>query len=106
MDVTGYPDTTAVPACAMTGLNDPQALDPQVTVKFTPPSDGSLATWTLIDNVAFTARELGIGAVEAKVTPMGVDTMVRLTLLLCHGLLVTVAVIVTDVPIGISEGAV
>lgn len=75
-------------------------------MKTTPAFNGSLVTWAVRCNVVFTSRELGIGTGELNATPMGAATMVRLTLLLCEGLLVTVAVMVIDAPMGTTEGAV
>ena len=63
-------------------------------------------TCALRFNVVLTSRELGIGAVEVNATPMGAATMVRFALLLCEGLLVTVAMMVMDPPMGAMEGAV
>jgi hypothetical protein len=55
-------------------------------------------------SVALICREAGTAEVIA--TPIGDATMVRLKLLLCDGLLVTVAVIVMAPPIGGTDGAV
>jgi hypothetical protein len=46
------------------------------------------------------------GVVLENATPIGDATMVRLALLVCDGLLVTVAVTVIEVLIGTEEGAV
>ena len=52
--------------------------------------------------VVFTSKELGIGATAVEnVTPIVEATIVRLTLLLCDGLLLTVAVIVIEALTGI-----
>lgn len=106
MEGAVYVDITEEPGGETAGLNDPQALDPQVAVKTTPAFNGSLVTWTLSCNVALTSRELGIGVAESNATPIGAATMVRLTLLLCDGLLVSVAVMVMVVSMGTTEGAV
>jgi hypothetical protein len=75
------------------GLNDPQALvGPQVAVQITPAPNGSLVTVALRLSVALVSRRDGTVVVMA--TPIDDATMVRLTLLLCDRLLVTVAVIV------------
>ena len=52
----------------------------------------------------FTERKSGIA--PENVIPTDIGTMVRLTLLLCEGLLVTVAVIVMAALMGMAEGAV
>ena len=52
----------------------------------------------------FTTRELFVKGVS--VIPIGNPTMVKLTLLLCDGLLVTVAVMVVAPPTGTTDGAV
>jgi hypothetical protein len=92
-----------VPA-AIAGLNVPQALDPHVAVQATPPPAVSLVSCALTDNCVLTVREDGMA--EAIATPTDNCVIVRLTLLLCAGLLVTVEVMVTVVPIGTSDGAV
>ena len=86
------------------GLNEPQAGDPQVAVQITPAAVGSLVTRAVIGSVWLTLREVGKGVVNETAIARG--TMVRVKLLLCDGLLVTVAVIVIAVPIGTIEGAV
>ena len=86
------------------GLNEPQALvEPQVAVQITPAPNGSLVTVAVGPSVALISRE--VAPVEIK-TPIGDATIVRLTLLLCAGLLVTVAVTVIAPPIGATDGAV
>jgi hypothetical protein len=85
------------------GLNDPQAFEPQVVVQITPASAGSLVTATEIPVAPLTCSELGTCE---SATVIGNGMIVMLTLLVCEGLLVTVAVIVTTFPIGTSEGAV
>ena len=43
------------------GLNDPQALDPHVAVRMTPPEPVSLKTFTLKGSVPLTVTEAGTG---------------------------------------------
>jgi hypothetical protein len=94
-----------VPATVVTaGLNDPQAAEPQVTVQITPPLVGSFVTEAANPSVVLIAIELA--PILENSTAIGLDSTVRLTLLLCEGLLVTVAVMVTVVPIGTTDGAV
>jgi hypothetical protein len=56
--------------------------------------------------VVFTSSELGPACPGTKERERGTEMIVRLTLLLCEVLLVTVAVIVTVVPMGTADGAV
>jgi hypothetical protein len=86
------------------GLNDPQATDPHAAVQITPAPTGSFVVAAVSSAAVFTSMELGT-AVEKEIA-IGVDSIVRLTLLLCEGLLVTVALMVTEVPIGATDGAV
>jgi hypothetical protein len=85
-------------------LNEPQAIEPQVTDQFTPAPNGSLVTWAKNPFVVLISSELGIAVVKA--TRIGKATMVRLTLLLCPGLLVTDAVMVMEPLIGAADEAV
>lgn len=86
-------------------LNDPHApVDPHEAVQITPALNGSLVTEEMRFSVALICREAGTAEVIA--TPIGDATMVRLSLLLCAGLLVTVAVTVIAPPIGATDGAV
>jgi hypothetical protein len=85
------------------GLNEPQTFDPQAAVQTTPASNGSLLTWAFRVSVVSISMELTVGARD---TPIGAATMVMLTLLLCDGLLVTVAVTVMEPLMGITDGAV
>lgn len=99
-----WPDEVAG---GVTGLNEPQTLEPQAAVKITPELVGSLVTWALTESAVFTSNELGTGvAINDTETPTGDETIVRATLLLCDGLLVTVAVMVIAPPIGTADGAV
>ena len=56
--------------------------------------------------VVFTSSELGPAYPGTKERATGAEMIVRLTLLLCEALLVTVAETVTVVPMGITDGAV
>jgi hypothetical protein len=89
---------------AVAGLNDPQAADPQVAVQITPAFKGSFATFARRSAVVLISMELGGGTLSAIAT--GEVSTVRVMLLLCDGLLVTVAVMATVVPIGAADGAV
>jgi hypothetical protein len=91
------------PVIGMTGLNAPQALEAQVAVKITPAFVVSLLTWAVTPSVVFSCKEFGV-AVE-NVIPIGSPTMVRLTLLVCDGLLVTVAVMIIAPSMGATDGA-
>jgi hypothetical protein len=94
-------------AGGVTGLNEPQTLEPQDAVKITPELVGSLVTWALTESVVFTCNELGTGvAIKDSDTPIGDATIVRTKLVLCEGLLVTVAIMVIALPIGTADGAV
>ncbi len=86
------------------GSNDPQDSEPQVAVQIMPEPIGSFETCAETNWVVFASSELGGVVVNWTVT--GVARIVRLALLLCDGLLVTVAVIVTVVPTGTADGAV
>jgi hypothetical protein len=86
-------------------LNDPHAPEPQVAVQLTPASLGSFVTVAVKAVVAFTSIELSATLLVNEIE-MGTAMIVKLVLLICDGLLVTVAVIVTVVPIGTTEGAV
>ncbi len=86
------------------GLNDPHAVAPHVTVQITPAPTGSLVGVAERRAVVLTSTELGTA--RSKPIAIGVGRIVRLTLLLCEGLLVTVAVMVTEAPIGTAGGAV
>lgn len=88
------------------GLNDPQAADPQVAVHNTPALLESFVTVTMSVAVVFTSSELGPANPGTKARESGAEMIVRLTLLLCEALLVTVAVIVTVVPMGTTDGAI
>ncbi len=85
------------------GLNEPQAGEPHVAVQMTPEPTGSFETCADNAFVVLTSSEMG--GVTKKPTVMGTARIVRLALLLCDGLLVTAAVIVTVVPIGTADGA-
>ena len=86
------------------GLNVPQALDQHVAVHATPPPNGSLVTCAARVSCVFNSSVAG--DVEVIETPIGSDVTVRLTWLLCPGLLVAVAVMVIVLPIGTCDGAV
>jgi hypothetical protein len=86
------------------GLNDPHAADPQFAVQMRPAASGSLVAVAVKFIFPLTTTEAGIELENP--TAIGVARIVRLTVLLCEGLLVTVAVIVTVVPIGTADGAV
>jgi hypothetical protein len=93
----------------MLGSNDPQALDPHVAVQITPAPNGSFVTWYRSGMVALISRVLGNGMVDGEFvskTATGAGMIVRLRLLLCDGLLVTVAVIVIELLVGTTDGAV
>jgi hypothetical protein len=92
------------PVADVAGLKDPQELDPQVAEKATPAFNGSLVT--CVTNCSGVFTKSVAGTTEVNATPMGAGTMVKVTLLLCEGLLVTVPVIVTDALMGTTEGAV
>jgi hypothetical protein len=66
---------------------------------------GSFVTVAVSAVVVFTSIELS-AALPVNVIEMGTARIVILVLLVCEGLLVTAAVIVTVVPIGTTEGAV
>ncbi len=87
------------------GLNEPQAPEPHVAVQITPPLRGSFVVRADSPVGVLISSEVGSPVVTIE-TAMGVESTVRLTVLDCEGLLVTVAVIVTVVPIGITDGAV
>lgn len=86
------------------GLNEPHTADPHVAVQITPAAFGSLLTVTPKLAIPLISTEAGARLVNA--IAIGTERMVRLALLLCEGLLVTVAVMVTVLPIGAMEGAV
>ena len=94
----------SVPGGVDGGLNEPQTLDPQAAVQTTPAFNGSLVTAAETTNGTLICREAGTAVVIA--TPIGDATIVRLTLLFCEGLLVTVAVTVMAPLIGATDGAV
>jgi len=85
-------------------LKDPQAVPPQVAVQTTPAPVGSFVTWAATGAVELTLSEAGGAMVSSTAIESGVT--VSVTLLLCEGLLVTVAVMTIAVPIGTTEGAV
>jgi hypothetical protein len=88
-------------------LNDPQVDEPQLAVQISPAPMGSFVTWAAKCAVVLTTIEPGGGAVVlSNAIAIGVGRIVKLTLLACDGLLVTVAVTVTVVPIGVTDGAV
>jgi hypothetical protein len=66
----------------------------------------SFVTVTRRFAVVFKSSELGPAYPGTKKRERGAEMIVRLTLLLCEALLVTVAVIVTVVPMGTTDGAV
>jgi hypothetical protein len=100
-----YVVTPVESVCA--GLNVPQALDLQVAVQMTPAPNGSLVTTASRPrSFALICKEAGTTEVLLNAIPIADATIVRLTLLLCDGLLVTVAVIVIEVLMGTCEGAV
>jgi hypothetical protein len=72
------------------GLKDPQALDAHVAVKITPPEPLSFTMFTLNPSVPLIVTD--VGTVPDTETLMGSGTIVYVALLLCEGLLVTVAV--------------
>lgn len=90
----------------VSGLNVPQTLDPHETVQITPEFNGSLVTWALKLCVVLIGIDVGSLTAGSNATPTGDATMVRLALLLCDRLLVTVAVIVIEVLTGTWDGAV
>jgi hypothetical protein len=63
-----------------------------------------LLIWAVTPSVVLSCKEFG--AEEVNTIPIDSPTMVRLTLLLCDGLLVTVAEMVIALPIGTTDGAV
>jgi hypothetical protein len=89
-------------------VNDPHELeepdDPQVALQITPAPVGSFVTCAETACVVLTISDPGNASVIA--TTIGVATTVKLKLLLCAGLLVTVAVIVIAPSIGATDGAV
>jgi hypothetical protein len=91
-------------------LKEPQSLEPQVAVQTTPASAGSLLTWVNKESIVLTTRDAGTAAPKPPTMDVGgamligVAPIVRLTLLLCDGLPVTVAVMVTVPPIGATDG--
>jgi hypothetical protein len=88
-------------------MNDPHVLaEPQVAVQITPALVGSFVTWAFRPSVVLITKDDGIAVLVSNVTPIGAATIVRLTLLLCDRLLVTVAVTVIEVLIGTWDGAV
>jgi hypothetical protein len=88
-------------------LKDPQAFDPHVAVQITPAPNGSFATWSLSDNIALTFKVLGSELLDPEMEiAIGAGITVRLKLLLCDGLLVAVAVMVMELLIGTTDGAV
>jgi hypothetical protein len=66
----------------------------------------SFVTVTRRFAVVFKSSELGPAYPGTKERERGAEMIVMLTLLLCEALLVTVAVIVTVVPMGTTDGAV
>jgi hypothetical protein len=72
-------------------------------VKIAPAKVGSFLIWAVTANVVLSCKEFG--AEEVNTIPIGNPTMVRLTLLLCDGLLVTVAVMVIAPLMGTTDGA-
>jgi len=92
-------------APVMAGLNEPQAFTPQLAVQITPAFATSFVVCALKAVFPLTASELG-GTGGPNEMTIGKATIVKLTLLFCEGLLVTLAVMVTVVPIGTTEGAV
>jgi hypothetical protein len=88
-------------------LKEPQALAPlQFAVQITPAPVGSLLTWAVSGMLALIISVVGGGVVKTKSTAIGAASTVSVTLLVCDGLLVTVAVIVMVLPIGTVDGAV
>jgi hypothetical protein len=88
------------------GLNEPQLEEPQLTVQINPALIGSFVTAPNSCTVVLATIESGAGVELPNATAIGVGRIVKVTLLVCDGLLVTVAVMVTVVPIGTTDGAV
>ncbi len=89
----------------VTGLKEPHApADAQVTIHVIPALVVSFTAVALSEILPLTVIEAGGGALKA--TAIGSETIVNTVVLLCDGLLVTVAVMVTVAPRGISPGAV
>ena len=73
--------TGAEPTLVVSGLNDPQAADPQVAVQMMPPLMGSFWTEAKRPVVVLISIEPGIGAEAENDIAIGVESTVRLTLL-------------------------
>jgi hypothetical protein len=87
-------------------VKTPHAADPQVPVQNTPALRGSFVTIAASEVVVFTLNELGTGDSAPNATEIGTGNTVSVIVLVSDGWLVTVAVIVTVLPIGTAEGAV
>lgn len=92
-------------ASVVVELNDPHSGDPQLAVQISPVPRGSFVAIAARSAVVLTASEVG-GNLLKNESVIGVGRIVKVTLLACDGLLVIVAVIVTVVPIGVTDGAV
>ena len=84
--------------------SEPQLALPQVTVQFTPAATASLVTVALSSAVPLVPMDAG-GSVEIAIV-MGSGAMLRAMLVEMEGLLVELAVIVTELPTGMYSGAV
>jgi len=73
--------TGAEPTLVIVGLNDPQAVDPQVAVQIMPPLTGSFVTEAKRPAVVLISIELGTGVEVENDIAIGVDSTVKLTLL-------------------------
>jgi hypothetical protein len=86
-------------------LNVPQAPELQDAVQTMPPHAVSLVTSAPSTSGLLICKDDGIAVVVLNLTPMGASTIVKLTLLVCEGFAVTVAVTVTAPLIGTMDGA-
>ena len=103
--VNAVPVLLPEPTGATTGLKEPHTLPLQLAVQMTPALAASFATRaTRPVLIPLTTSELGTG--ELMETAIGRATIVTLALLLCEGLAVTLAVIVTVAPMGTAAGEV